>query len=177
MTFIRGNLAIRNHEENKKTLHLFEYEKMGHVRYLGQMRYKSHSIRKAPDIHQDMRDVIIFELEQVNQSESSGLKMVLETKQVNPYQPFTEEHVMFRKPVREFVERELNPFCDEGKKAGIWPAHEILKKMGDSRFPGPQGCRGVRRRERRHLVHGRADGRTRSRRLRGRADGHRRADR
>ena len=62
--------------------------------------------------------------------------MVLEAKQTNPYQPFTEEHAMFRKSVRQFVERELNPHCDEWEAAGIWPAHEILKKMGDSGFLG-----------------------------------------
>ncbi len=62
--------------------------------------------------------------------------MVLEAKQINPYQPFTEEHAMFRKSVRQFVERELNPHCDEWEAAGIWPAHEILKKMGDLGFLG-----------------------------------------
>lgn len=65
--------------------------------------------------------------------------MVLEASQgakVSPYQPFTEEHAMFRKAVRAFVEKELNPHCDEWEEAGQWPAHDILKKMGNLGFLG-----------------------------------------
>lgn len=50
--------------------------------------------------------------------------------------PFTEEHEMFRKSVRNFVEKELNPYCDEWEAAGIWPARDVLKKMGDLGFLG-----------------------------------------
>lgn len=50
--------------------------------------------------------------------------------------PFTEEHEMFRKSVRRFVEQELNPHCDEWEAAGSWPAHEVLKKMGALGFLG-----------------------------------------
>ncbi len=52
------------------------------------------------------------------------------------HNPFTEEHEMFRKSVRAFVEKELNPHCDEWEEAGIWPAHEVLKKMGNLGFLG-----------------------------------------
>ena len=64
--------------------------------------------------------------------------MVLDTqsKQAQPYQPFTEEHHMFRKAVRAFVENELNPHADEWEAAGIFPAHAVLKKMGDLGFLG-----------------------------------------
>ncbi len=64
--------------------------------------------------------------------------MVLDTKDTisNNYQPFTDEHEMFRKSVRSFVEKEINPHCDEWEEAGTWPAHEILKKMGDLGFLG-----------------------------------------
>ena len=50
--------------------------------------------------------------------------------------PFTEEHEMFRKSVRAFVEHELNPHVDEWEAAGVWPAHDVLKKMGDLGFLG-----------------------------------------
>ncbi|MBE2271465.1 MAG: acyl-CoA dehydrogenase family protein [Anaerolinea sp.] len=64
--------------------------------------------------------------------------MVLDTqsKQAQPYQPFTEEHHMFRRAVRAFVENELNPHADEWEAAGIFPAHAVLKKMGDLGFLG-----------------------------------------
>ncbi|GIL14443.1 MAG: citronellyl-CoA dehydrogenase [Chloroflexota bacterium] len=50
--------------------------------------------------------------------------------------PFTDEHEMFRKSVRSFVEKELNPHCDEWEEAGTWPAHDVLKKMGTLGFLG-----------------------------------------
>lgn len=52
------------------------------------------------------------------------------------YSPFTEEHLMFRKAVRAFVENEINPHVDEWEAAGAWPAHAVLKKMGDLGFLG-----------------------------------------
>ena len=44
---------------------------------------------------------------------------------------FTEEHEMFRKTVREFVEREINPHVDEWEAAGQFPAHELFPKLGE----------------------------------------------
>ncbi|HLA43354.1 MAG TPA: acyl-CoA dehydrogenase family protein [Aggregatilineales bacterium] len=45
--------------------------------------------------------------------------------------PFTDEHEMFRKTLRTFVEREINPYVEEWEAAEIYPAKEILKKLGD----------------------------------------------
>ncbi|MEM9951152.1 MAG: acyl-CoA dehydrogenase family protein [Chloroflexota bacterium] len=58
------------------------------------------------------------------------------TQQVNPYNPFTEEHMMFRKSVRKFVENELTPYADQWEEAEIAPLHDIFKKMGDLGFLG-----------------------------------------
>ncbi len=44
---------------------------------------------------------------------------------------FNDEHEMFRQTVRRFVEQEINPHVDEWEEAGIFPAHELFKKMGD----------------------------------------------
>jgi citronellyl-CoA dehydrogenase len=49
---------------------------------------------------------------------------------------FTEEHEMFRQTVRSFVEKEINPHADEWEEAGIFPAHDLFKKMGDLGFLG-----------------------------------------
>lgn len=54
----------------------------------------------------------------------------------NPYSPFTEEHTMFRKAVRKFVENELTPNVEKWEEAEIAPLHEIFKKMGDLGFLG-----------------------------------------
>ena len=44
---------------------------------------------------------------------------------------FTAEHEAFRRVVRRFVETELNPHVEEWEAARIWPAREVLKKMGN----------------------------------------------
>ncbi len=49
---------------------------------------------------------------------------------------FTREHEMFRQSVRRFVEQEINPHVEEWEDAGIFPAHELFKKMGDLGFLG-----------------------------------------
>jgi citronellyl-CoA dehydrogenase len=43
---------------------------------------------------------------------------------------FTEEHQQLRRTVRDFVEKEINPFVDEWEAAGAFPAHEVFKKAG-----------------------------------------------
>ncbi len=49
---------------------------------------------------------------------------------------FTEEHEMFRQSVRTFIEREITPHVEEWEEAGIFPAHDLFKKMGDLGFLG-----------------------------------------
>lgn len=44
---------------------------------------------------------------------------------------FTEEHNAIRNTVSQFVEKEINPYVDEWEEAGVFPAHEIFKKLGD----------------------------------------------
>ncbi|MBI1321363.1 MAG: acyl-CoA dehydrogenase [Candidatus Hydrogenedens sp.] len=43
----------------------------------------------------------------------------------------TPEHDQIRETVRKFVEAEINPHVDEWEKAGMFPAHEVFKKLGD----------------------------------------------
>lgn len=44
---------------------------------------------------------------------------------------FNEEHESLRSLVRSVVEKEINPHVEEWEEAGIFPAHELFKKMGD----------------------------------------------
>jgi citronellyl-CoA dehydrogenase len=64
--------------------------------------------------------------------------MVLDSQTIktNPLNPFTAEHEMFRKTVRNFVEKEINPHADEWEAAEIAPLHDLFKKMGDLGFLG-----------------------------------------
>ena len=43
---------------------------------------------------------------------------------------FTREHEQVRRAVREFVEKEINPYVDQWEEAECAPLHEIFKKMG-----------------------------------------------
>ena len=44
---------------------------------------------------------------------------------------FTAEHEAFRRVVRRFVETEINPHVEAWEAARIWPARDVLKKMGN----------------------------------------------
>ncbi len=44
---------------------------------------------------------------------------------------FTTEHTQISDTVRKFVAKEINPFTAEWEKAGMFPARELFKKMGD----------------------------------------------
>src|SRR5262245_56764422 len=49
---------------------------------------------------------------------------------------FTEEHEEIRRNVRRFIDAEINPYVDEWEAAGIFPAHDIFKKMGAQGYLG-----------------------------------------
>src|SRR3954463_14163311 len=49
---------------------------------------------------------------------------------------FTEEHQAFRKTVRAFVEREIDPYVDQWEREGRMPTHELFAKLGDLGFLG-----------------------------------------
>lgn len=49
--------------------------------------------------------------------------------------PFSEEHRIFRRAVRRFVDEELNPNVDEWEAAGIFPK-ELYRRMGELGFLG-----------------------------------------
>ncbi len=43
----------------------------------------------------------------------------------------TPEHDAIFNTVKNFIQKEINPHAAEWEKAGIYPAHEVFKKMGD----------------------------------------------
>ena len=58
----------------------------------------------------------------------------------------THEHEELYRQVKSFVENEINPHALEWEKAGIWPAHEVLRKMGSLGLLGihkPVECGGL----------------------------------
>jgi citronellyl-CoA dehydrogenase len=49
---------------------------------------------------------------------------------------YGEQHRELMRSVSKFCEAEINPFVEEWEKAGIFPAHEVFKKMGKQGFLG-----------------------------------------
>jgi citronellyl-CoA dehydrogenase len=43
---------------------------------------------------------------------------------------YTEQHRELMRSVTKFVQSEIDPHADEWEKEGIFPAHELFKKMG-----------------------------------------------
>ena len=58
----------------------------------------------------------------------------------------THEHQSIYDTTRKFVESEINPHVEQWEKDGIWPAHEVLAKMGQLGLLGinkPEHCGGL----------------------------------
>jgi len=49
---------------------------------------------------------------------------------------FTSEHEELRRSLGKFIETEINPHVDAWEEAGIFPAHDLFKKMGAAGFLG-----------------------------------------
>ena len=43
---------------------------------------------------------------------------------------YTDTHRELMRSVTKFVEDEINPYVDQWEAEGIFPAHEVFKKMG-----------------------------------------------
>src|SRR5258705_11219252 len=49
---------------------------------------------------------------------------------------YTEQHRELMRSVTKFVEAEIDPHAEEWEEAGIFPAHELFRKMGDQGLLG-----------------------------------------
>ena len=66
MGFVRGNAAIRDHQEHGKAVHLFEAAGKGYVRYLGEMEcVGTEIVADTPDLKDRPRKAIVFRLSPV----------------------------------------------------------------------------------------------------------------
>src|ERR1700741_1367063 len=45
---------------------------------------------------------------------------------------FTSEHEEIRRTLRTIIDRDINPHVDKWEEDGIFPAHEVFKKLGDA---------------------------------------------
>lgn len=49
---------------------------------------------------------------------------------------YTEQHYQISEMLNKIIEKDINPFVDEWEKKGIFPAHEVMKKLGDQGLLG-----------------------------------------
>src|SRR6516165_8118513 len=49
---------------------------------------------------------------------------------------FTPEHAEIRRTLRAIIDRDINPYVDKWEEDGIFPAHEVFKKLGDAGLLG-----------------------------------------
>lgn len=49
---------------------------------------------------------------------------------------YTAEHMEMRRSLRKLIDAEINPYVDEWEAEGIFPAHDVFKKLGDGGFLG-----------------------------------------
>ena len=67
MALTGGNRAIARHQQDGKTLHLFEYTRRGYVRYIGQADCIGYHQEERPDRDGELRKALVFHLD-VNSS-------------------------------------------------------------------------------------------------------------
>ncbi len=49
---------------------------------------------------------------------------------------FTDQHLELRNSLNKIIENDINPHVDGWEKEGLFPAHEVFKKLGDAGFLG-----------------------------------------
>src|SRR5258708_38365216 len=49
---------------------------------------------------------------------------------------FTQEHAEIRRTLRAIIDKDINPYVDQWEEDGIFPAHEVFKKLGSAGLLG-----------------------------------------
>ncbi|KAL8571412.1 hypothetical protein ACOMHN_065244 [Nucella lapillus] len=49
---------------------------------------------------------------------------------------YKEDHIQLRSSLRKLIEKDINPYVDQWEKEGVFPAHDVFKKLGDAGFLG-----------------------------------------
>ncbi len=49
---------------------------------------------------------------------------------------FTEQHVELRNTLNKIIEKDINPYVEQWENDGLFPAHQVFKKLGDAGFLG-----------------------------------------
>src|SRR4029077_6832907 len=49
---------------------------------------------------------------------------------------FTQEHDEIRRTLRSIIDKDINPHVDKWEEAGIFPAHEVFRRLGDAGLLG-----------------------------------------
>ena len=84
MALAKGNRAIKDHEAEGKSLHLFSTSKRSHVKYEGQFSCVDYEIFRSSDRDDNPRDAIRFILEKVARQPARSSSAPITTAQLKP---------------------------------------------------------------------------------------------
>ena len=46
------------------------------------------------------------------------------------------EHIAIQDTLRKIIEKDINPYVDQWEKENMYPAHQVMKKLGDAGILG-----------------------------------------
>merc|ERR1712012_445857 len=49
---------------------------------------------------------------------------------------YGEEHYAIQETLRKIIQNDINPYCDKSAQEKMYPAHEVMKKLGDAGILG-----------------------------------------
>merc|ERR1712227_528731 len=49
---------------------------------------------------------------------------------------YGEEHYAIQETLRKIIQNDINPYCDKWEEEKMYPAHEVMKKLGDAGILG-----------------------------------------
>jgi 5-methylcytosine-specific restriction protein A len=136
MEYTSGNLAIRDHVQNEKELHVFKMTEKAMVKYIGQMVCIGTYTKQGLDKKGKSRRVIFFEL--------------IPIKEIDNYDPITDEdkttianleNSSLAELRKKALQRSVPSSTPVERKIQIWKASQAIKLYAKKRAQGIcEGC-------------------------------------
>ena len=136
MEYLRGNLAIKDHLQNEKELHVFEQQEKAMVKYIGQMVCIGTYSKQGLDKNGKNRSVIIFEL--------APLSEIVEYEPTNSEEKNTIsnlENSSLADLRKKALLQSVSSSTAIERKTQIWKASQAIKLYAKKRAQGIcEGC-------------------------------------
>ena len=94
MRMTKGNLALRDHQNNKKEILLFESVSSGYVRFIGSCNYISDHTEERPDKNGELRDAIVFHLDIISSGDANVNQKAIHNMVESPKASYITNHTI-----------------------------------------------------------------------------------